>query len=84
MLVFSRKSQQSVVIGGPADFEQMIEVIVLEVRDGKVKFGITIVEGDDAHEWELWQQVRADGWPRSVTDTRRMNGLRCVESAPRR
>jgi sRNA-binding carbon storage regulator CsrA len=80
MLVFSRKSHESLIIGGPADLERILEVTVLEVSDGKVKFGIAVVEGDHVHGWELWQRVGADGWPKSQTGRRRVTGaLRCVE-----
>jgi hypothetical protein len=30
MLVFSRRSQESVAVGGPADLERILEVTVLE------------------------------------------------------
>jgi sRNA-binding carbon storage regulator CsrA len=74
MLVFSRKSQESVVVGGPADLERVLKVTVLEVRDGRVKLGFAVVEGEHVHEWDLWQRVRADGWPQTPTRPRASGG----------
>jgi sRNA-binding carbon storage regulator CsrA len=85
MLVFSRRSQESVLVGGPADLERVLEVTVLEVRDGRVKLGFAVVEGDHLYGWELWQRIRADGWPHTSTKARRSAPVqRCVEFAPQR
>jgi carbon storage regulator CsrA len=43
MLVLTRKSRESVIIGRPGKDNQMIKVTVLEVRGGKARLGI---EGD--------------------------------------
>jgi sRNA-binding carbon storage regulator CsrA len=39
MLVLSRKSQESVVVGGSDGFERMLKVTVLEISHGKVRLG---------------------------------------------
>lgn len=84
MLVFSRRSQESVVVGGPADLERILEVTVLEVREGRVKLGFAVVQGEHIHGWELWQRIRADGWPHSPTRRLPAAAQRCVEIAPLR
>jgi hypothetical protein len=40
MLVLSRKSRESVVIGSPNGFDHLLKVTVIDVKDGKVKLGI--------------------------------------------
>ena len=38
MLVLSRKSQQSVVVGGPGGHEPLLKVTVLEINGGNVVY----------------------------------------------
>jgi hypothetical protein len=40
MLVLSRKSQESVVVGGAGGFERLLELKVLEISGEKVKLGL--------------------------------------------
>lgn len=59
MLVLSRKSRESVVVGGAARFPQFMKVTVLEISGGKVRLGF---EGDaemPVHRWEVWQRIQA-------------------------
>ena len=39
MLVLSRKSMESVVVGGSGRFERMLKVTVLEIKNGSVRLG---------------------------------------------
>lgn len=58
MLVLSRKSRESVVVGGAGPFPQMLKVTVLEISGGKVRLGF---EGDadvPVHRWEVWQRIQ--------------------------
>ena len=63
ILVLSRKSQESVVVGGSAGFERMLKVTVLAIDGGQVRLGF---EGDKevpVHRWEVWERIRANGRP---------------------
>lgn len=40
MLVLSRRSHESVVIGGSSGFDRVVRITVIDVRDGTVKLGI--------------------------------------------
>lgn len=53
MVVVSRKSRESVVVGAANPFERLLKVTVLEIADGHVKLGFEVdpdvcVEGLDA------------------------------------
>ena len=63
MLVFTRKSNEAVVVGGPSDFERMLKVTVLEVRGGRVKLGFDVCEDVPVHRWEVWQRICAGAQP---------------------
>jgi carbon storage regulator len=65
MLVLTRKSRESVVVGGSEGFERLLKVTVLEIRGGHVRLGF---EGDadvPVHRWEVWERIRAGGGPES-------------------
>ena len=59
MLVLTRKSQESVVVGGPSEPDCMLKVTVLEIRNGRVKLGFDLAEGVPVHRWEVWQRICA-------------------------
>jgi len=61
MLVFTRKSSESVVLGGPCDFERMLKITVLEISPGRVKLGFDVCEDVPVHRWEVWQRIRVAG-----------------------
>ncbi len=63
MLVLSRKSQESVVVGGGDRFEQVLKVTVLEIRGGKVRLGFEANSDVPVHRWEVWERIRAGGRP---------------------
>ena len=58
MLVLSRKSQESVVVGGSAGFERMLKVTVLEIRGGYVRLGFEADADIPVHRWEVWERIR--------------------------
>ena len=74
MLVLSRKSQESVVVGGPADFEFVLKVTVLEIRGGSVRLGFEADADVLVHRLEVWERRRAgsgsDGPGESATRPR--------------
>jgi carbon storage regulator CsrA len=59
MLVLSRKSQESVVIGGSSSLQPMLKVIVLEIRGGKVKLGFEADPTIPVQRSEVWEGIRA-------------------------
>jgi carbon storage regulator CsrA len=61
MLVLSRKSQESVVVGGSAGFERMLKVTVLEIRGTCVRLGFEADADIPVHRWEVWQRIHTAG-----------------------
>jgi carbon storage regulator CsrA len=67
MLVLSRKSLESVVVGGPAAFERLLKVTVLQIKGGRVWLGFEADKGVPVHRWEVWETILAAGLPDSPT-----------------
>jgi len=59
MLVLSRKSQESVMVGGSAGFERMLKVTVLEIGNGRVRLGFDVDAAVPVHRMEVWERIRA-------------------------
>jgi carbon storage regulator CsrA len=65
MLVLTRKSQESVIVGGSGSGEPLLKVTVLDIGNGKVRLGF---EGDAdvlVHRLEVWERIRAGHRPAS-------------------
>jgi carbon storage regulator len=58
MLVLSRKSQESVVVGGSVNSEPTVIVRVLEIRNGRVRLGIEAAKDIPIHREEVWDRIR--------------------------
>lgn len=63
MLVLSRKSQESVVVGASGDFERMLKVTVLEISGRSVRLGFEANKEVPVHRLEVWERIRANGHP---------------------
>jgi carbon storage regulator CsrA len=63
MLVLSRKSQESVVIGGSDGFQRVLKVTVLEIGQGKVRLGFQVDQDVPVHRLEVWERIHATGPP---------------------
>jgi carbon storage regulator len=63
MLVLSRRSQESVVIGGSGGFERLLKVTVLEISHGKVRLGFDVDRDVPVHRAEVWERIGAQGPP---------------------
>jgi carbon storage regulator CsrA len=61
MLVLSRKSRESVVVGGGGGFLGFLKVTVLEVTGGKVKLGFEVDADIPVHRLEIWERMCASG-----------------------
>ncbi len=59
MLVLSRKSQESVVVGGPDGFTRLLKVTVLEITGGAVRLGFEAPANMPVHRWEVWERISA-------------------------
>jgi carbon storage regulator len=59
MLVLSRKNNESVVVGGPGPFEQLLKVTVLEIKNDRVRLGFEADAAIPVHRWEVWERIRA-------------------------
>jgi len=63
MLVLSRKTEESVMVGGRKRFEPMLKVTVLEINGGSVRLGFEASKDVPVHRQEVWEQIRASGRP---------------------
>ena len=65
MLVLSRKSLESVVVGGSGRFEHMLKVTVLEIKNGSVRLGFEADASVPVHRSEVWERISREqrsGW----------------------
>ena len=60
MLILSRKTTESVVIGGADNFERVLKVTVLEVSEGRVKLGFDVDRDIPVHRAEIWERVQSE------------------------
>jgi len=73
MLVLTRKSQESVVVGRPSGVKDMFKVTVLQIKAGHVRLGFEADKDCLIHRWEVWEQIRTrepTAFPAAVTRTR--------------
>jgi carbon storage regulator len=61
MLVLSRRSKESVVIGGTDGFHRLFKVTVLAVRGANVKLGFEVDPEVPVHRSEVWERIHASG-----------------------
>ena len=58
MLVLSRKSRQSVMVGGVGISERLLKVTVIEIRGGRVLLGFDANVDVPVHRAEVWERIR--------------------------
>ena len=61
MLVLTRKSQETVVVGGAEGFEAILRVTVLRIKGGSVLLGFEVAAGVPVHRLEVWERIRDGG-----------------------
>lgn len=61
MLVLTRKTRESVVIGRPEDLEVVLEITVLEIEGGRVRLGFTADTRMPIHRREVWDRINGNG-----------------------
>jgi carbon storage regulator CsrA len=59
MLVLSRKSRESVVIGGSPSLQPVLTVTVLEIRGSTVKLGFEADRKIPVQRSEVWARIRS-------------------------
>jgi carbon storage regulator len=58
MLVLSRRSNQSVIVGSE-DLQRMLTVTVLQINGQNVRLGFDAPHGVAVHRSEVWAQISA-------------------------
>jgi carbon storage regulator len=58
MLVLSRKSQESVVVGGTSELDRKLVVTVLGIKGGKVQLGFDAPADVRVHRLEVWERIQ--------------------------
>jgi carbon storage regulator CsrA len=61
MLVLSRKSRETVVVGGGGGLARLLKITVLEIAGGKVKLGFDVDADIPVHRLEIWERLSAKG-----------------------
>jgi carbon storage regulator len=61
MLVLTRRSQESVVVGGVGGANRQLKVTVLAIAGGKVKLGFEVDPEVPVHREEVWERIQAGG-----------------------
>ena len=67
MLVLSRKSQETVVVGGTDGCEPMLKVTVLEIKGGRVRLGFEVDVAIPVNRLEVWERIRSGVVPKAST-----------------
>ena len=68
MLVLSRKSHETVVVGGADGLDRLLTVTVLEIAPGKVKLGVAADGSIPVHRGEIWERIQAARPPPGSAD----------------
>jgi len=58
MLVLSRRSLESVVVGGSGDAQPLLKVTVLQINGASVRLGFEADAKVPVHRWEVWERIR--------------------------
>ena len=61
MLVLTRKSRETVVVGGSDGFQAILKVTVLDIKAGKVRLGFEVAADVPVHRLEVWERIRDCG-----------------------
>jgi carbon storage regulator CsrA len=67
MLVLSRKSRESVVVGRADGSERMLTVTVLDISGGRVRLGFESDLDVPVHRSEVWERMYVSGQPDDST-----------------
>ena len=67
MLVLSRRSNESIVIGGSGGLDRLLKLTVIRISTGTVKLGIEVPDDIPVHRLEVWERIRAGASPPNST-----------------
>ena len=67
MLVLTRKSRESVVIGGSDGLNRLLKVTVLGIKGANVKLGFEVDADVPVHRLEVWKRINGNGQAESLT-----------------
>ena len=67
MLVLSRKSTESVLVGGSDGFQRLLKVTVLGINGSKVKLGFEVDADVPVHRSEVWERINGNGQAENLT-----------------
>jgi carbon storage regulator len=59
MLVLSRKSHESVVVGAADGLHRLLKVTVIAIKGKQVKLGFEVDEDVPVHRSEVWERLQA-------------------------
>jgi carbon storage regulator len=68
MLVLSRRTDESVVVGDAGGGDRMLTVKVLEIKGGRVRLGFEADANVPVHRSEVWERIRVNGRPGALTE----------------
>ena len=60
MLVLTRRTDETIIIGDPKKPEECIEVVVVEVRGDQVRIGVQAPRAVTVDRAEVWVQKRTE------------------------
>ena len=69
MLVLSRKTDESVVVGGADGFHRILKVTVLDIKGGRVRLGFDVDPEVPVHRSEVWERIHGNGNGRPASAT---------------
>lgn len=61
MLVLTRKSQETVVVGSTDGGEYLLKITVLRIKSGSVVLGFDVAADVPVHRLEVWEQIHTSG-----------------------
>jgi len=68
MLVLSRKSRESVLVGGSGSSHRLLKVTVLGIKGTNVKLGFEVDADVPVHRSEVWERINENGQASSPTE----------------
>ena len=72
MLVLSRKSQESVVVGGTSEIDRKLVVTVLEIKGARVRLGFDVPLDVPVHRMEIWNRICSNPGENNSTGDQRL------------
>jgi carbon storage regulator CsrA len=61
MLILSRKSRESIIVGDSDGLQRLLTITVLELNQGRVKLGFDVAPDVPVHRAEVWKRIHGGG-----------------------